>query len=181
MGKNIIKIEGVGKVIVKGKHLSVHYNDGRIMNEYDLLACAADMPDWEVAKSIISFIDRLIPSENYTYTILRSQVFENQCFLKAMERKAINPEMRKTYLMTDSETGATKIGHSINPPKRERTLQSEKKEIKLMLICDKDVERELHKEYECKHIRGEWYNLTKRDICNIIKQYNFKPYGNNNK
>ena len=181
MGKNIIKIEGVGKVIVKGKHLSVHYNDGRVMDEYDLLACAADMSDWKVAKSVISFIDRLIPFDNYTYNILRSQVFENHCLLRKIGRRVVDERMRKTYLMTDSETGATKIGRSINPPKREKTLQSEKKEISLLMICDKDVERELHKEYECKHIRGEWYNLTKRDICNIIKQYNFKPYGKNNK
>ena len=83
--------------------------------------------------------------------------------------------------MTDSETGATKIGRSINPPKRERTLQAEKKEISLLMVCDKDVEKQLHKQFETKHIRGEWYNLSENDINDIIKQYNFKPYANNNK
>ena len=72
MNKTYFKIKNVGRVFVEGKHLSVHYNNGRVMDEYDLLASAADMEDWNVAKSIISFIDRLIPSENYTYNILRS-------------------------------------------------------------------------------------------------------------
>ena len=181
MNKTYFKIKNVGRVFVEGKHLSVHYNNGRVMDEYDLLASAADMEDWNVAKSIISFIDRLIPSENYTYNILRSQVFENHCLLNAIDRRVIDERMRKTYLMTDSETGATKIGRSINPPKRERTLQAEKKEISLLMVCDKDVEKQLHKQFETKHIRGEWYNLSENDINDIIKQYNFKPYANNNK
>lgn len=46
--------------------------------------------------------------------------------------------------MKDENTGFTKIGKSIHPKKRERTLQSEKPTISLFKVCDKLVEKELH-------------------------------------
>ena len=172
---DIIIIKGIGKVIIEGLHLSIHYDCGRVMNEFDLLAYAADA-EYKEAKKIISFLDMLIPAENYTYNILRSQVYENQCLWKEKDRRRISPGMIKTYLMVDSKTGATKIGSSVNPPKRESTLQSEKREIKLIMVCDKNIEKELHKKFECRHIRGEWYNLNEKDINNLVEIYGFYPY-----
>lgn len=80
----------------------------------------------------------------------------------------------KTYLMTDSNTGYTKIGKSTKPRKREKTLQSEKPTITLFAVCDDDIESKLQMIYESLHIRGEWYNLTESHIDDIFYKYNFK-------
>lgn len=78
-----------------------------------------------------------------------------------------------TYLMTDSNTGYTKIGRSINPKFRESTLQSEKPTISLIATCFKDYEDALHKKYEHKRGRGEWFKLSDKDISDIVNDYNF--------
>lgn len=82
-------------------------------------------------------------------------------------------KFQKTYLMKDSNTGYTKIGKAINPKFRERTLQSEKPSISLLAVCESLVESELHKKFESKRIRGEWFNLNEYDISEIIDKYNF--------
>ncbi len=90
------------------------------------------------------------------------------------ERKRNHAVMdAKTYLMTDSNTGYTKIGRSVNPRIREKTLQSEKPTITLFKVCDKDIELSLHDRYAAKRIRGEWFNLSEADITNICTEYEF--------
>lgn len=46
--------------------------------------------------------------------------------------------------------------------------------IYLFAICENDIEILLHKKYDKKRIRGEWFNLNQRQINVIIKKYNFK-------
>lgn len=87
--------------------------------------------------------------------------------------------VRYTYLMTDSNTGYTKIGRSINPKKRERTLQSEKPTITLLAVTEGDIEHKLQQFFTDSHIRGEWYDLTEKEIDFIIDSYSFKIVGNN--
>lgn len=79
----------------------------------------------------------------------------------------------QTYLMKDSNTGYTKIGKAINPKFRERTLQSEKPSISLFAVYDNLIEFELHKKFESKRIRGEWFNLCEEDIKLILDSYKF--------
>lgn len=79
----------------------------------------------------------------------------------------------KTYLMHDSNTGYTKIGMSVNPRQRERTLQSEKPTITLFRVCDTLVEKKLHSIYAAKRVRGEWFDLTESDIEKICNDYQF--------
>jgi len=89
------------------------------------------------------------------------------------ERQTKVSTVTKTYLMLSNST-YTKIGKSFNPYKREATLQYENPTISLLAICDVDVERELHEKYSEKRHRGEWFDLSKKDINKIIKDYNFK-------
>lgn len=91
---------------------------------------------------------------------------------KNIVQKAQNTQ--KTYIMIDHNTGFYKIGKSSNPAIREKTLQSEKPTIDIVLICEKNIESDLHSIYESKRIRGEWFNLNADDILDIIEQYNFK-------
>ena len=70
----------------------------------------------------------------------------------------------KTYLMKDFFRGVHKIGKSINPQVRERTLQSEVPTIELVHVIDEDIEKHLHEKFSPKRIRGEWFNLSINDL-----------------
>ena len=80
------------------------------------------------------------------------------------------------YLMLDEANGYYKIGISNKPRYREHTLQSEKPSIQL--ICAKEypnrriaeaIESALHKAYSAEHMRGEWFNLTAKDVQEITQ------------
>lgn len=78
------------------------------------------------------------------------------------------------YLMKDVANGYHKIGISNNPSYREKTLQSEKPTIELITskgFSDRKIassfESALHKSYENKRLRGEWFELTEREILEI--------------
>ena len=79
------------------------------------------------------------------------------------------------YLMIDTSNHFHKIGISNNPEYREGTLQSEKPTIEL--ICAKQypsrliassIESALHKAFDKKHLRGEWFKLDEKDVNEII-------------
>lgn len=78
------------------------------------------------------------------------------------------------YLMVDIANGYHKIGISSKPEYRERTLQSEKPTIEK--VCAKQypsriiaeaIESALHKAFEAKRIRGEWFNLSEQDVIDL--------------
>lgn len=77
----------------------------------------------------------------------------------------------KTYLMRDTNTGYTKIGKSVNPRTREKTLRGDKPTIDLFFVIEDNVERELHKAYNEHRIRGEWFNLSEEMINAIMQNY----------
>ncbi len=104
--------------------------------------------------------------------------FELSIFDELEKVKTENPyrEVRNTatniYLMIDHNTGYYKIGRSMNPAIREKTLQSEKPTIELIFSyegCFND-ERYMHEYFSDKRIRGEWFDLTGSDIIKF-KQY----------
>lgn len=79
------------------------------------------------------------------------------------------------YLMNDTSNGFYKIGISNSPNYRERTLQSEKPTIELLDSKEfpsrkiaAAFELALHKSYENKRIRGEWFELSNSDINEIL-------------
>jgi len=45
--------------------------------------------------------------------------------------------------------------------------------ISLFAVCQRDIEKELHNRYKKYRIRGEWFKLRKKQIDEIIKEYNF--------
>lgn len=86
-----------------------------------------------------------------------------------------SPVQRKTkiYVMLDTSTGYYKIGRSINPSFREKTLQSKKPTITLLFGFDSthQQEKQLHAQYAEKRVRGEWFALTEDDLSTIKEQY----------
>ncbi|CAB5224197.1 Meiotically up-regulated gene 113 [uncultured Caudovirales phage] len=78
---------------------------------------------------------------------------------------------KKTYIIKDCNTGLYKIGISNQPLKREKTLQSEKPNIKIIKIFDKNIEKELHIKYKDFRLRGEWFILNNIQIKYICTHY----------
>ena len=76
--------------------------------------------------------------------------------------------LMKTYLMKDFFRGVYKIGKSINPQVRERTLQSDVPTIELVHVIDGDIEKHLHEKFLAKRVRGEWFNLSNNDLNYIM-------------
>ncbi len=77
----------------------------------------------------------------------------------------------KTYLIKDYNTGYYKIGKSKKPKHREKTLQSEKPNIKMVKVWDYDTEKKLHSFYDKCRIRGEWFELNKIQLKYICKHF----------
>ena len=78
---------------------------------------------------------------------------------------------QKAYILKDKNTGLYKIGRSINPLDREKTLQAEKPTVKLIKIFKDNVERDLHDKYKKQRVRGEWFNLNKVQLKYICTHY----------
>ncbi len=89
------------------------------------------------------------------------------------------PEKTKksyVYLMKDKQNGLYKIGKSVNPKYREKTLRSEKPDIKMIFSTEERrsfSESTLHVCFREYRVRGEWFKLTQaqvRYICHKGKK-----------
>ena len=170
---------------VDGDHLYFNFsNGGGQLSEFDVLAAISITPVEEV-NTMLPFkgmIDKLVPKSNATYHTLSFTV--DVSLMDKLSALVINgkpAKKSKTYLMTDSATGFTKIGKANDCVARERTLQSEKPTISILAVCENDVEVELHRRFKGKRLRGEWFNLTKGEIKEIINEYDFHNWNNNRK
>lgn len=148
--------------------------DGTVISNKDLLFTVLSTKDNIVILKTINILLKYFLNKgddgliNCIYLMLPT-ILDNIISLKTVKLT----EKQKTYLMNDSNTGYTKIGKTVNPKSRERTLQSEKPTISLFAICDDLVETKLHKQYESKRIRGEWFKLEENDINDILNNYKF--------
>lgn len=77
------------------------------------------------------------------------------------------------YLMQDSRNGYHKIGFSVEPQTRERTLQSEVPSIKMIAAWKGKAkeERLLHERFASLRVRGEWFNLEKVHLLEIYQHF----------
>lgn len=118
----------------------------------------------KLAKDYIDLVLKEIPN----YTPLKKKEQQNSIEIKS--------ESCFVYLMNDSANGYYKIGISNKPKYREKTLQSEKPTIDLIIAkkfpvrkIAESFEKSLHETYSEKRIRGEWFELNKTDVENIIE------------
>ena len=100
---------------------------------------------------------------------------EMQCIYK--DQPPQKRSMLKTYIyiILDQKTGYHKIGRSIDPQFREKTLQAEKPShvmIWISPLTHPSTEKIIHKYFASKRIRGEWFNLNVIDI-EYIQNYNY--------
>lgn len=89
--------------------------------------------------------------------------------------KMISLKQSYIYLMKNYRNGYYKIGRSLNPEYRERTLQAEAPEIGLEFVSPLTpsiLEGKLHNFFKEKRIRGEWFSLSEKDV-EYIKSYKY--------
>jgi hypothetical protein len=77
-----------------------------------------------------------------------------------------------TYLMTDA-SGYVKIGRTSDVLKRFLNLKCGNPTIKIVATLNQNIETKLHRKYSLFCVSGEWYNLSKKDLEDIIQEYNF--------
>ncbi len=97
---------------------------------------------------------------------------------KAISNRALEEEerLRKSrfdtfiYVMEDLRNGLFKIGRSVTPEKRERTLQSEVPQVQMRFSIpgEEKHERDLHDNFSAKRIRGEWFSLNADDLVRAV-------------
>jgi hypothetical protein len=82
------------------------------------------------------------------------------------------------YLMFEASTGFYKIGVSKKPHRREKTLQSQKPDIEMLYNTQFtkkrafSIEQKLHRLFDNKRVRGEWFSLTDEDLNKIFIKIN---------
>jgi hypothetical protein len=76
----------------------------------------------------------------------------------------------RVYLIRNEVNGFVKIGFSVQPDLREKTLQAEEPTLVLIgsIAGTVRTEHALHNAYADQRIRGEWFNLTETDIREIL-------------
>jgi hypothetical protein len=84
--------------------------------------------------------------------------------LKDYYKPIITTKPTQTYLMKNKRNGLYKIGRSINPLQREKTLQSEEPEIEMVKVWEDNIESILHRKYTDQRVRGEWFELNKTQV-----------------
>ena len=72
-----------------------------------------------------------------------------------------------TYIIKDLSSGLYKIGRTTNFNQRFRNLSTGNINLKQILLIEGDEEKFLHKLYQKKHIKLEWYNLNQNDINDL--------------
>ena len=75
--------------------------------------------------------------------------------------------------MIDNRNNYYKIGKSIKPKSREKTLQSEVPSIQLIDVFKGygKLEKKLHSRFKDKRVRGEWFSLSTNDICSLKNEF----------
>lgn len=103
-----------------------------------------------------------------------SDQFE-QMVRQRIKAKSISPSAYVYFI--HSANGLTKIGVASDVKKRLHTLNTASPvELELLFYFEpKDAKRTetyLHKVFAHKRIKGEWFNLTSRDIAKVAKRFN---------
>lgn len=119
----------------------------------------------------LSHIDNSIVS-SHNADLLKSRKEERVELIKEIPKKKTVDTF--IYLMYNRQSGYYKIGRSKEPQIRENTLQSQEPTVQLIFSAPGTcaMEKELHREYHAKRMRGEWFDLTQEDINYIIEKMN---------
>jgi len=107
--------------------------------------------------------------------IIKLDFIEPKEFYRDFFNNIVNQPIEKgkeyVYLMVNTDTGLIKVGKSIDPVYRERTLHSREPSVHLIALwcCHRQVEKELHAKFSHRRVRGEWFRLTIPDLAALEK------------
>ena len=121
-----------------------------------------------VGKNSYKALLDMVTEEKNEYTNIRKS------FINSLIQTNTLVSGQKTYLMYDDITQKFKIGKSYDPYKREKTLCSDRCSIYLVAYCNYDIESVLHSMYSEYRVRGEWFNLSTKQVRLIIKYFGMK-------
>ena len=121
-----------------------------------------------VGKNSYKALLDMVTEEKNEYTNIRKS------FINSLIQTNTIVSGKKTYLIYDDITKKFKIGKSYDPYKREKTLCSDRCSIYLVAYCDYDIESVLHSMYSEYRYRGEWFNLSTKQVRLIIKYFGMK-------
>jgi len=100
-----------------------------------------------------------------------------ESYLKIAEDKLINliedfeiNDEKKTYIIKDDISGYYKIGRSKNPKNRLKQVCPTYSTPLLVYVINDDYESMLHKQFNHKRVKGEWFNLDSYDLEWIYKR-----------
>lgn len=141
-------------------------NDDEINIMYTFVETLAKFVDACEEKFIKFVNERVIERQN-----IKNGIFPiGYDVLGEQERKSIDnsyyvSKVPNIYLMSHTN-GLTKIGKSIDPKARERTLQAEDPRLEMIFYHPSwdGLERKLHSIFADLRIRGEWFKLEDRHI-----------------
>jgi T5orf172 domain len=88
-----------------------------------------------------------------------------------VDKQAVEAGTDHVYLIFNNRNKYVKIGKSKNPLLRERTLQAEEPEIFMIAVwrAHAQLERILHKRYAAKRVRGEWFDLSFKEMKDLSR------------
>ena len=86
------------------------------------------------------------------------------------------PDLNEYVYLIHSNAGYTKIGISMQPKQRKRSLQTgSAHDLKLLATRQSqkasELERSLHDKYEKYHVRGEWFDIPKDELNALVQRF----------
>lgn len=106
-----------------------------------------------------------------SFQSLRKSLFDIHCGLVMITLPNSNRQKcsgQKTYIVYNSKANQIKIGKSLHPKKRIRTLETQAGAVlDVLAIIDSDREYELHKKFNKYRTVGEWFD----DRDGVIRQF----------
>lgn len=115
----------------------------------------------------IKFLITLLKNDNFS-KLIKKDIILNKFDIDNFKKE---PKMGHVYVIKNNN--GHKIGSSINPEQRIRTIETQQGcKVEIILISNKRYdykvkETELHNKYKGKHIMGEYFDLTDEDIMEI--------------
>lgn len=83
------------------------------------------------------------------------------------------PGEKCTYVMYDG-SALYKIGRSVNPNERLRSLCTANPSLQLIMVCNADIECTIHKLFTSKRVKREWFKLDQNDMDLLLSKYGFQ-------
>ncbi len=115
----------------------------------------------------MAFLHKPINIEIFDKVEFYTDIFFESNSVIAIEEKT---DRSKIYIQYNKRNNFHKIGRSKNARFRDKKLQSEEPEIHMLdcWIAPKEAEKDLYNKYKSKRKRGEWFNLTGKDLLILM-------------